>query len=397
MASAAGELRAWALLGAVAVAAIAAPPACAPPDEADPIDAAIAATLADAGARVVLPALGALRDRADALDAALADAASQPDAPSLHEEAGRAWRAAMAAWQTVEVFQVGPLADPLLAPGGEGLAAKLYAWPETNPCRVDQELVAAAWGSATYFADTLPNVHGLAAIEQLLFPADDDNHCPPQVNINAEGTWAALSPAELDQRRLDYAAALARHLAEQTTDLHDAWDPAAGDFAGALAEAGDNAPYTSPQQGVQALFDAAFFTMFRVVRLKLDEPMGLGTCTTDCATKAESVLAGGSIDHLRHNLAAIRALLEGGDGTGLLDLARAAGHDDVVDLVEAALADADAAAANVDADVPEALLSDAADLEAFRAALEHLKERIEDDLRVALTLQIPSEAAGDND
>jgi predicted lipoprotein len=395
MVSAAGDLRSWALLGALAVAAIAAPPACAPSEDADPIDAAIAATLADAGARVVLPALGELRDAAAALSTALADAASQPESP--HDEAREAWRAAMAAWQTVEVFQIGALADPLLAPAGEGRSARFYAWPETNPCRVDQELVAAAWGSPTFFDDTLPNVHGLAALEQLLFPADDENHCPPQVDINAEGTWAALSPAELAQRRLDYAAALGRRLAADAAALHDDWDPAGGDFAGALARAGDNAPYTSPQQGVQALFDALFFTMFRVVRLKLDEPMGLGTCTTDCPGLAESPLAGGSTAWLTLNLAAVRSLLEGGDGVGLLDLATTAGHDDVVAAVEAALADAEAAAAAVTADVPVAITDDAADLEALRAALEHLKEAIEDDLRAALTLQIPSEAAGDND
>jgi predicted lipoprotein len=234
-------------------------------------------------------------------------------------------------------------------------------------------------------------------VHQLLFPADDENHCPPQVDINANGTWAALSASELHARRLDYAAALAQRLADDAADLHTAWDPAGGDFAGALARAGDNAPYTSPQEGVQAVFDGLFFTMFRVVRLKLDAPMGLGTCATDCAGLAESTLAGGSTAWLTLNLAAVRAMLEGGDGVGLLDLATTAGHDDVVAAVEAALADAEAAAAAVTADVPVAITDDAADLEALRAALEHLKEAIEDDLRAALTLQIPSEAAGDND
>lgn len=363
-------------------------------------NANVQAVLADLGPEVVVPALLGASTAADALAARCAEwsaaVTTDGDAETARAAAQDAWREAMAAWQAVELLQIGPAASSLTAVAGEDRRDGIYSWPSVNACRVDQVTVTGGWDSDTFYDENLVNVYGLAALETLLF-SGATNACPPQVDINAEGLWDALGTDALDAARASYAAAVAGRVAQDVTALLAAWDPAQGDFSGQIASAGaDGSPYASDVEGLNAVLDALFYFETTVKERKLGRPLGLETCTS-CAGEVESPLAGDSHVWLQVNVAAGRALFEGGAGYGLDDLLRDEGNGDLTDRVLAAFDAADAAAAALTVPVDEAAAGDPTPAVAVYDAVDGIVDLLEAEVAAVLVLQIPSEAAGDND
>lgn len=386
----AGE-RGWWLLGGLLGGIALAPVACdpTPPDDEVPVVEAISALLADFGPEVVLPAVARFRVEVTALEAAL-------EAGDL-DAARAAWIASFAAWQQVELLQVGPAAPSLTAVGGADLRDSIYSWPTVNRCRVDQQTVAGGWDEADFFTTTLVNVHGLDALETLLFSPDGENACPSQVDINASGSWDALGSEGVQARRLEYARALAAKIGVDADTLADAWSPEGGDFSGALAEARE--PWTSQHEALTAIFHAAFYLEVRTKDHKLAPPLGLGTCTTGaCLEEVEATLAGQSTAAIVANLDGFRAAFTGGEGDGFDDLLVSLGYEqlatDVLARTEAARAAALALPVPVDAAAQgehrEALL-------AAHDAVKAVTDLLKTDVATVLALQLPVEAAGDND
>src|SRR5690606_29469854 len=158
-------------------------------------------------------------DAAEALRSRAEVAALDPAARAAAQDA---WRTAIDAWQRLELMQVGPQA-PSTLPGGRGLRDRIYAWPLTSRCLIDEGLVSEAYASPA-FASALVNVRGLGTVEQVLFDEGDANGCDVTSPINAEGTWAGLSPDERSARRAAYAEAAAADVHAQATALAHAWD-----------------------------------------------------------------------------------------------------------------------------------------------------------------------------
>jgi predicted lipoprotein len=395
MARAGGDLSGWLVVAGVAGVAAATVIACAPDAAPGEVDASLTAALADVWPQVLSPAL----DNAEAATAALADAAAAWDAaegdPTALPAAQQAWLEAMGAWQHVELLQLGPTASSLSAVGGQDLRDEIYSWPTVNHCRVDQETVEADWDDPAFFDVNLVNVYGLDALEVLLF-GPDANDCPSQLDINADGTWDALGPDGVARNRAAYAAAVAAQLHADLGALRDAWDPAGGDFAGQLADAGgDSSAYESPESGLNAVFDALFYLETALKERKLGWALGTGDCgEDDCAPYLESPLAGSSDAWVIANLAGARALFTGGEGAGLDDVLVALGQESLSADVLAAMDDADAAAAALGAPVQEA---DAAALTALEDAVDVVVDLLASDVATVLALQVPSEAAGDLD
>lgn len=384
------------------VTAAAVKAACAGADGADTeTSEALAAVLADAGPRVVEPAL---LDAAEAL-AALSAAtiawrdAQDADAPAAQEAARAAWITAMTAWQRVEVLQIGPAAASLSAVAGEDLRDSVYSWPTVNRCRVDQETVYGAWDDPDFFDTRLVNVTGLDALEVLLWSPAGENDCPSQVDINADGSWDALGVDGVQRARSAYAAALAAEAARVAEELRTAWSADGGGFGLQLAAAGsDGSPYESPEAGLDALSDALFYLETQTKDRKLGYAIGEGDCEGDsCLEQIESPLAGGSHTWIAINLSAFRALWTGGEGAGFDELLRASDEAELADRMLAALDAADAAAAALDAPLDVVVADDPARVEAVYAAVKGVTDLLRGDVATALFLQIPDEAAGDND
>ena len=404
MASAAGNDRGgWTLLGALLSLAAFKLACVDAPGKDEAVTEEVRAMLADVHPAVVAPALdrvaSAVTTLAEATQAWDAAVQADPSDTAARARAQEAWRGAMQAWQEAELLQIGPAAPSLTAIGGADLRDRIYAWPTVNRCRVDQETLAGGWADPGYADASLVNVLGLAALEVTLFSPDATNACPGQVEMNVSGAWDALGEEGVTRARAAHARALAHVLAQDVTALLDAWSPSAGDFASSLAYAGDDgSPYPRAQDGVNAVFDALFYIETVVKDRKLGFVLGNGECTaSSCAEQSESLLAGGSQAWIVANLAGFRALYTGGVGTGMDDLLRARGEAALADEVIAALDAADAAAAAIALPLHEAVDADRAGVETLHARVDTLGELLRADVAAVLALEVPQEAAGDND
>jgi hypothetical protein len=301
----------------------------------------------------------------------------------------------MAAWQEAELFQIGPAASSLTAIAGEDLRDRVYSWPTVNRCRVDQETVYASWDEPEFFDTALVNVLGLDALEALLFAPAGVTVCPPQVDVVSDGRWDALGEAGVQAGRASYARALAADVDATIDALADRWAVDAGDFGAALTTAGgDGSPYASPDEALNAVFDAAFYLETVTKDRKLGYVLGLGACVgAACADDRESPIAGASSSWIAANLRGFRALFTGGDGAGLDDLLAAASREDLADELLAALDAADAAAAAL----PPNLTDDPAATRAAYDAIAEVTTRLKGEVATSLSLRVPSEAAGDAD
>ena len=60
------------------------------------------------------------------------------DSEAMQTLAKQSWRDAMAVWQMAEMMQIGPLLD-----NSNSLRNKIYSWPNTSTCAIDQDVVMA--------------------------------------------------------------------------------------------------------------------------------------------------------------------------------------------------------------------------------------------------------------
>ncbi len=397
-----GERASWIVVGALAAAAaLQQGLGCGPTDtdtgvQADP---RVTTLLEHVGPAVVEPALAAFVARTAALaDATEALALTDGADPGARTAAQDAWFEAMRAWQRLEVMQVGPAAPSLTDAAGQDLRDAVYAWPSVNRCRVDQETATGGWDADGYFAQAAVNVVGLDALEATLFSPHAENGCPAHTEPNASGAWDALGVDGVASQRAAHADALATHLHDVATALAAKWSPSGDDFSSRLAAVGEGAPYPTQSEALNAVYNALFYLETRTKDRKLGAPLGIQGCATDaCVDGVETRLAGGSNVWLAENLIGFRALFTGGDAGGMDVLLAEIGHGDLADAFLAALDAADAAAAALTVPVDEAALGDRDEALALYDAIKGVTDLLKGDLATVLTLQIPQEAAGDND
>ena len=396
----AGELRSWGLIASLSAVAIWQPLGCdgtSGPDEV--ADEGLATALSAVGPLVVLPTLERALTASSALDASTAAWRETPGNSDLRGVAQNDFLALMAVWQELEIMQLGPAGSSLDVVGGQDLRDEVYSWTTVNPCRVDQELVSEGYASNDFFETRLVNVYGLDALDGLLFAVDGSNACSAQVAINEDGSWDALGDDEVQARRAAYAEVVAHGVHGSLQDLQDAWLPEGGDFSSAVATAGEaDSPYFTQNDALNAVFHALFKIETNTKDRKLAHALGLRDCTTEsCLDTLETPLAGGSVDWVLANVDGFDALFHGGSGAGLDDLLVERGHQDVLDDITVALSTVRAAGAEVQGPIDVAVATDRDDLLALHDALVSLTDVVKNELALVLTLEIPSEAAGDND
>ncbi len=328
---------------------------------------------------------------------------AQQGEASTHRDAAReAWFAAMAVWQTAEVLQVGPAGSSIAVLGGEDLRDAIYSWPSVNPCRVDQELVEGVWDEAEFFASNLVNVYGLDAIERLLFFNGETNACLNDANINTDGSWNTLVASGLEVQRASFARALAADVANKAQALAARWEPGSGDLAGALSGAGgEGTPYANRAEALTAVFHALFYVELTTKDLKLARPLGIQDCNAKtCPEDFESQFADASLDHVRQNLRAAAAVIDGPNGgasAGLSHLLVHVGEEDVAMAVSEALVAVEEALDAAPTSALEGIESDPEALIGVYNAVKDFTDLLKGDLALALFLDLPQEAAGDSD
>jgi predicted lipoprotein len=327
------------------------------------------------------------------LDAAVTAWAADPTSEN-RDAARTAWREAIAAWQRAEVTQFGPAGAMSAVAGGEDLRDRIYSWPLTNACRIDQELVAEGY-TTDAFADERINVKGLDALEYLLFVEGTENGCSPNSAINTDGSWAALDEAELDRRRAAYGAAITAELQVASGELVDWW-VGERDFKTTLATAGTGSEvYPTSQEALNAVSDALFYLEKETKDMKVAPPAGLmSTCTeTVCPELRESQWANVSVAHVRENLDGFaRIHLAGFD-----PLLREKGATELADEMATALQAAQDAFAGLDDSLVVVLEQDPQAAVAAHDALRAFVQLFRTQFLSVLDLELPKRAEGDND
>lgn len=310
-----------------------------------------------------------------------------------------AWSDAMSAWQKAELYRLGPASRPN-DPGAESLRDEIYAWPLLSRCKIEEQLVSKAYESSS-FTTSLISARTLAAAEYLLFYEGTDNACGERSTINANGTWAALSAEEIEKRKAEYLAQVAKDVVVKTRMLVEAWSPEGGDFLQQFAKAGQTSrTYRSEMQALNALAHALFYVEVEVKDFKLGRPLGIQACP-DAECPFESPWAGRSTQNVVDNLDAAHGLFLGcnGDDEGVAfdDWLVAAGHGALAKEMKQALDKARQAAKNINEPLEVAATTARADVDALYLAVKSFTDQLKTQFVSVLNLELPLTAEGDND
>lgn len=304
------------------------------------------------------------------------------------------------AMQYAELLQIGPYGPGSSFAGGRNIRERVYSWPVTSPCRVDQELVSEGYAASDFIETSLPNVFGFDALEYLLMYRGAENDCPASVWINADEAWDALEGTEVERRRARYAVVVAEQIADDARTVLEAWTDG---FADSLRAAGQgSAIYGTSQEGIDAVFASIFYIDTNVKDRKLAAPLGISAdCTEDtCPDLLESQYANASRLAVQDNLEAFADVFRGGPATaqdryGFGDLLRESNAEQLADDLEAAL-DLSLSRAS---SLPD-LQSDALKTEppvALHSAIKTLTTLLKSQFVSVLALRVPNEGAADND
>jgi len=370
----AAELLSWALLGVIVAVAALTPVGCLRPEETGPVpfETEIARVVDKAGEHVLRPALTQFREGLDGLGPLIDAWGIAPQDEAIRATAQQAFVEVMAQWQQIEVQQVGPTASH---------RDEIYSYPTVNPCRIDQETTESAYLSPDFFQANNVNSYGLDGLEHLLF-SDPGNACPSLSAPNKDGSWEALGEAGVAKNRAEFAGVLLTGLGTACDLILSAWD---------------QEETQTPSESLNDLYDALFYLETTTKDRKLAVPLGLGACTVDCVDKVESLISGHSLRWIEGNILGFLDLFTAGENYGFSDLLVDMGHADLADEIVAAGEGVLDALDPLDGPLNTLIVDDPARVQVLYDALKTLTDLIKGDLATVLTLQIPSEAAGDND
>ncbi|MDZ4694974.1 MAG: imelysin family protein [Deltaproteobacteria bacterium] len=318
--------------------------------------------------------------------------------PEALSQAQEAWRIANAHWQAAELFQIGPAASSG-RPGGQGLRTQIYSYPQKARCGVDQ-LIATQGYSRTDFANTLVVSRGLDALEYLLFHTGTNNACPSTADINTQGTWAAVSPTVLPQRRADYAVAAAADVLARAQQINTAWLPGGANFRQQFVSAGAGSTlFATDHDALNAASDAFFYLDREIKDQKICCAAGSLDCSA-CVPYLEAEFARSSTQNVAQNLRGFRQLFSGcadGVGLGFDDWLRAVGQNALADAMNDALADAIVATDTFTPPLEDAFSSSKENVGALHTKIKILNDLLKTQFITALNLDLPMTVEGDND
>lgn len=231
-----------------------------------------------------------------ALDAALVDYCAEPGDAAL-EAAREAWWQSRAPWEQLEVFTFGPYSRLPLRIG-----PKIDQWPQRAPLEEVEELLESERPVTPEAVNQMGvNQKGLPVVEYLLYAPD---------------AQSALGNA----RRCEYLVSVGKELVTRATELREAWDPAAGDFAGELSEAGrGRTAFDDLTDAFSEVVNRLGFTLENLRTEKLIKPLGPEN-GEPAPELVESRFSGRAIEDMRDNLTGIELVYFGDPARNVLGL-----------------------------------------------------------------------------
>lgn len=229
---------------------------------------------------VAVPTFNALAVQAGILSQALIALEGDPTTATL-SASQEAWRATRVAWKRSRVLGFGP---------AKAMEARVD-WVPADADRIEEAVAAKAF-DAPSIQQLGSSQRGFLALEYLLFDAEGGNV------VVLDGLLASS-----DRRAL--ARALGADLAAAFADLAAAWDPAAGDYAGELAEAGEGSTaFPESKNAVDALVNESIFVVEYVLGDEIAKPLGL---RNDGVPQPDLVIAGRSDASLDDSIAQLES------------------------------------------------------------------------------------------
>ena len=304
---------------------------------------------------VIVPAQARLHADAAALADRLAEVCVDFD-PDVYAGVPDAWKAVRADWSVTAAWAFGPVVAQMQA-------GPLDFWP-VRVDTVEAKLAEAPTPIDAAWIDGLgTSAKGMPALEYLLFVPD-------------------FLTAPDRTRRCAYARALADDIARRTRAIADAWDP---DHADALARAGAGSDvYTSEQAGLDAVVNATIENLYRMVKEKLDRPLGNLSGGDPDPDALESRFSRTTLDDLEANLRGFAGVYLGADGEsggqpglGALIAARDPGLDERILAQHGVARDALAA---IPRPIAEALVEHRSDVQRARDEIDALRRLIKLDV-----------------
>lgn len=237
---------------------------------------------------VVLPLQRDFVAQAQALGEAVQTLSDDPS-PETLRAAQEAWRSASAAWQRVDLFEVGGLEMTIL-------------FNQINKAPTDPELIDQAISEGRPAESVGSTSKGLPALEYLLF--------------NPEGDEAVLTSLE-DPARLAYLVDLSTDLSRKASELHTFWSPKGENYAATFAAADAQGGQT--QGSINMLVNEMIGQTEMIVRDKLGAPLGMMNGGESEPEAAEAARSEASLANLISNVEALKMTFNGADGLGFDD------------------------------------------------------------------------------
>ena len=243
-----------------------------------------------------------LADKAAALSALIAVLSTTVNGDNL-EAAQAAWRETRIPWEASEGFLFGPV-DEL------GLDPRLDSWP-VNKTDLDNILASSADLTDPNVIALLDNtVKGFHTIEYLLF--DDGTGSAGTNFIGNRDTPSIVTALTNEPRRLEYLTGVTNDLVTTSEELSDSWDPADGNFAADVSEAGKGSTrWLSQRSALQEIVEALAGIADEVANGKISDPF-----FEQNPRLVESQFSFNSLADFSNNMESIRNVYQGANPLG---------------------------------------------------------------------------------
>ena len=265
--------------------------------------------LADVTNVVILPSHRATNAAAEQLRVRAEALSSAPSESSL-KAARDAWRSARKAWHQADAFRFGPVET-------KNISKSANFWP-ARPESIEAFIASAE--PVTHEAVKLlgSNTRGFGALEVLLFDS-------------AAGDSAVLARLTTDPsaaRRCAYLRVIAELLKASTEELLQSWEPASGNFAKEVADAGGTSVlFPSGKSAIDQLVNSLASAQDLVTGTKLGKPYGTTSGGNPLPDQEESPRSDSSLQDMLDTLEGIRNVYLGDyggvSGRGIDELVRA--------------------------------------------------------------------------
>jgi putative iron-regulated protein len=213
------------------------------------------------------------------------------------------WRATRRPWESSEGFLFGPVDEG-------GYDPRLDSWP-VNKVDLDNILGSEADLTDPEVIEALDNsVKGFHTIEYLLF--DDGTGTAQTLFFGSNDPEDIVDTLEANPRRIEYLLGVTDNLTEAATELADAWDPAKGNFAAEVSEAGKTSTrWLSQQSAMQEIVEALVGIADEVANGKITDPF-----QQEDPRLVESQFSFNSLTDFTNNMESIRNVYEGATPQG---------------------------------------------------------------------------------